>query len=157
MGKTSLIFVTVASVFGFVLGVYVHTNLPEPTREIASQARKFDPKLSSALRDCLNDRVKENRLEVSKVEVDGRSWAILSIDCVGDKAKALYESIAPFADEQYVRYSDGRRGVGRFFGKLYPPSQCVRLIRNSRGAEMNLYSCSLRLDLDGDLIQNLKL
>lgn len=157
MSKTSFIFVTVAAVFGFALGIYVHTQLPEPKRELASQGRKHDPKVSAALRDCLNDRVRENRLEVSKVEVDGRSWAILSIDCVGDKAKALYEAVIPFADEQYVRYSDGRRGVGRFFGKLYPPSQCVRLIRNSKGAEMNLYSCSLRLDIDGDLVQNLKL
>jgi hypothetical protein len=154
-----LSFTILAAVFGFALGIYFQHALPEPKREIASQKESFkgDVKVSAALKDCLSDRVKDGRLDVSKVEVDGRSWAILSIDCVGDRAKVLYESVAPYADEQYVRYSDGRRGVGRFFGKLYPPSQCVRLIRNARGAELNVYSCSLRLDLDGDLIHNLKL
>lgn len=153
-----LSFTIMAAVFGFGLGIYFHHALPEAKRDIASaKGAKGDERVSSSLKDCLSDRVKEGRLDVSKVEVDGRSWAILSIDCVGDKAKNLYETVAPYADEQYVRYSDGRRGVGRFFGKLYPPSQCVRLIRNSKGAELNIYSCSLRLDLDSDLIQNLKL
>lgn len=150
-------FTVIAAVFGFACGVYFYSSLPAPTREIASKNLPGDMKVSNALKECISDRVRDNKIQMSKVDVDGRSWAILSIDCVGEKAKILYETVTPYSDEQYVRYSDGRRGVGRFFGKLYPPSQCVRLIRNARGNEMNLYSCSLRLDLDGDLIQNLKL
>lgn len=149
----------IVMVFGFLLGIYFQHSLPEPKRELASQkgASKYDARASKALRDCVTERVRDGKLDLSKVEVDGRSWAIISIDCVGDRAKALYEAVGPYADEQYVRYSDGRRGVGRFFGRLYPPSQCVRVIRNARGSELNLYSCSLQMDFDFELIKSLKL
>jgi hypothetical protein len=147
----------------FVLGIYFQAYLPSSTREIASfgttAARpnhgKMDLKVSNALRECINDQVKDNRLALSKSGVDGRNWSIVSVNCVDDKAKNLYDAIAPYSSEQYVRYNDGRRGVGRFFGRLYPPSQCVRVIAQ-KGSELNFYSCRIFIDLDSDLIQNLK-
>lgn len=161
-GKITLLFV--ATLFSFVLGVYFHSALPEGGREIASVNRnmrqpnsKVDQRMSNALRGCLAEKAGPGKLDLNKVVVDGRNWAIVSVDCVGDNAKALYESVATYSSEQYVRYSDGRRGVARFFGRLYPPSQCVRVIRTARGSELNLYSCSIRIDLDHELIESLKI
>ena len=157
----------VSILFGFGLGAWLPLFYKEPRREPASVAgsgptgEKETPKkdlhVSKALKECVADRVKDNKLELHKLVVDGRNWTTLSIDCVGDKAKALYEAVSGFSDEQYVRYSDGRGGVGRFFGHLYPPSQCVRLTRNAKGSEMNRYSCSLLLDFDQDMIKSLTL
>lgn len=146
-----------AITFGFLVGFSLQKSMPEPKRELASKGQQHDLKVSSALKECLSDRVKDGRVEMSKVDVDGRNFSIVSIDCVGDKAKTLYEAVGAYSDEQYVRYSDGRRGVGRFFGRRYPPSQCVRVIRTAKGSELNQYSCSLMLDLDYDLIKNLKI
>jgi hypothetical protein len=150
--------------FGF--GIYFQSYMPDQNREIASfglaqgrtvaNASKTDAKVSAALRECLNDQVKENKLPLNKSGVDGRNWAIVSINCVDDKAKVLYDAVQPYSSEQYVRYSDGRRGVGRFFGRLYPPSQCVRVIAR-KGSDANFYSCRIFIDLDYDLIQNLKM
>ncbi|MGE3262663.1 MAG: hypothetical protein AB7K68_12855 [Bacteriovoracia bacterium] len=149
----------------FAFGIYFQSYMPDSTREIASfglaQGRsvantKVDVKVSSALRDCLNDQVKDNKMALNKSGVDGRNWAIVSVNCIDDKAKALYDAVQGYSSEQYVRYSDGRRGVGRFFGRLYPPSQCVRVIAR-KGSEANFYSCRIFIDLDYDLIQNLKL
>lgn len=160
--KISLL--VVAALFSFALGVYFHSALPDTGRELASvkgAARqpnsKFDLRVSAALRGCLGEKASPGKVDLNKVIVDGRNWAIVSVDCVGDNAKALYESVAGYSSEQYVRYSDGRRGVARFFGRLYPPSQCVRVIRAARGSELNLYSCSIRIDLDHELIEGLKL
>jgi hypothetical protein len=161
--KSSIAFA--AALFSFALGVYFHSALPQPGREIASVGKsgarhpnsRFDLRVSNALRGCLGEKASPGKLDLNKVVVDGRNWAIVSVDCVGDNAKALYESVAGYSSEQYVRYSDGRRGVARFFGRLYPPSQCVRVIRAARGTELNLYSCSIRIDLDHELIEGLKL
>lgn len=150
-------------ILAFAFGVYFQAYMPGSSREIASfgttAARpnngKADIKVSNALRDCLNEQVKDNKLSLSKSGVDGRNWSIVSVNCVDDKAKALYDAVAPYASEQYVRYGDGRRGVGRFFGRLYPPSQCVRVIA-TKGSELNFYSCRIFIDLDSDLIQNVK-
>ncbi len=117
---------------------------------------KADEVLSTAFRDCINESNKDNKLNLSKTEVDGRSWSIISADCNGDKAKALYEAVGGYAEEQYVHYSDGRRGIARFFGKLVPPSQCSRVTRNAKGVEMNLYSCSVRLDVAFEMVKDLK-
>ncbi len=166
MSKTTAMTCVVLSVFFFSLGIYFHSVLEgEGNRELASVAKKvdrepnsrFDMRASNALRNCLAEKVNSGKIELSKVVVDGRNWAIVSVDCVGDNAKALYESVAAYSTEQYIRYSDGRRGVARFFGRLYPPSQCVRVIRAAKGPEVNLYSCLIRIDLDHELIENLKL
>jgi hypothetical protein len=161
--------VVVASVFCFALGISFHASIaPEEGRSLASvkpkagSARvpsnsKLDQRMSQALRNCMAEKVTPGNLDMSKVIVDGRDWAIVSVDCSGERARALYEAVAPYSSEQYVRYSDGRRGVARFFGRLYPPSQCVRVIRAARGSELNLYACSIRVDLDHELIENLKL
>lgn len=149
----------IAILFGFMLGVSFQYTGPEGKRELASKApsAQLDLKVSFALKECLSDRVKDGHVEMSKVDVDGRNFSIVSIDCVGEKAKVLYDAVGAYSDEQYVRYSDGRRGVGRFFGRRYPPSQCVRVIRTAKGSELNQYSCSLMLDLDYDLIKSLKI
>jgi hypothetical protein len=159
-GKISLL--VAAILFSFTLGVYFHSLLPDGSREIASVSSRVpssrgDLRVSTALKNCLAEKAGEKKIDLSKVVVDGRNWAIVSIDCVGNNARALYESVASYSTEQYVRYSDGRRGVARFFGRLYPPSQCVRVIRTARGSELNLYSCSIRVDLDHELIESLRL
>ncbi len=166
MNKVTAFSCIALSVFFFALGIYFHSVVgDEGKRELASVAgrkerdinSRFDLKVSSALKNCLTEKVGPGKMDLSKVVVDGRNWAIISLDCVGDNAKALYEAVAPYSTEQYIRYSDGRRGVARFFGRLYPPSQCVRVIRAARGPEVNLYSCLIRIDLDHELIENLKL
>lgn len=156
----------IVAVFFFAGGIYFQAKQAEgvASRDIASVKHagrsnansKYDVKVTTALKNCLKEKVKDNVLDYTKVVVDGRSWSILSIDCSNDRAKALYETVAPYSSEQYVRYSDGRRGVGRFFGSLFPPSQCIRVIRTSGGSELNLYNCSIRMDLDHEMIQNLK-
>lgn len=161
--KAKIFYPLIAVVFGFTLGIYFHFSMPEGTREIASKGAPVvthDLKVSSALKECLSDRVKDNTVTLSKVGVSGKSFSTISIDCVGDKAKNLYDALAPYSDErkeQYVRYEDGSRGVARFFGNRFPPSQCSRVIRSSKGSEQNKYSCSLMLDLDYDLIKSLKI
>jgi hypothetical protein len=166
MSKASTSLLMLLSVFFFGLGVFFQSRLSEEgARDIASVKKelnrepnsKFDMKASNALKNCLVEKVGPGKIDLSKVVVDGRNWAIVSVDCVGESAKALYEAVAPYSTEQYIRYSDGRRGVARFFGRLYPPSQCVRVIRAARGPEVNLYSCLIRIDLDHELIENLKL
>ena len=155
----------VVPLFAFALGIYFHAYLPGEDRGIASgvlaervpSSSKPDMKVSQALRDCINEQVKDNRLALSKSGVDGRNWSIVSLNCIDDRAKNLYDALGPYTkdNEQYVRYKDGRRGVGRFFGRLYPPSQCVRVIAQ-KGSELNFYSCRIFLDLDSDVIQSLK-
>jgi hypothetical protein len=81
----------------------------------------------------------------------------VSIPCSGEAAKELYDAIQPYSTEEYVRYRDKRRGVVRFFGRLYPPSQCVQLIGSSRGKEQNEYNCSIRIDVDSEITEQLKL
>lgn len=165
MNAFKFLFALVVPFLAFAFGIYFQSYLPDSNREVASfglpsdrvvASAKSDLRVSAALRDCLNEQVKDNKVSLSKSSVDGRSWAIVSVNCVDDKAKALYEAVQPYSSEQYVRYSDGRRGVGRFFGRLYPPSQCVRVIAR-KGSETNFYSCRIFIDLDSDLIQNLKL
>ena len=167
MHPTKILFLVVISIFSFASGIFFHSLLPGGTREIASLSSprpagtekkgKFDLEASSALKGCLDDRVKSGNVDLNKVTVDGRNWAIVSLDCSGAKAKKLYDAVGAYSSEQYVRYSDGRSGVARFFGRLYPPSQCVRVIRAAKGSELNLYSCSVRVDLDHELTEGLKL
>ena len=168
MNSVKISLIVVASIFCFALGITFHASLDREGdgRELASVRKpnsrtpsnsKLDAKVSAALKNCVAEKVSPGNLDLSKVIVDGRNWAIVSIDCSGERARALYEAVAPYSTEQYVRYSDGRRGVARFFGRLYPPSQCVRVIRAARGSELNLYACSVRVDLDHELIENLKL
>jgi hypothetical protein len=166
MNTVKLSLFVVSAIFCFALGITFHASMPDGGRDIASVRRgdarnpgssRNDGRMSQALRECIAEHAKANSLDMSKVVVDGRDWAIVSIDCSGERARALYEAVAPYSSEQYVRYSDGRRGVARFFGRLYPPSQCVRVIRAARGSELNLYACSIRVDLDHELIENLKL
>ena len=156
--NTSIIITSL--ILGFAMGAIFFPLLPAPTRELASQRDPgkdhLDAHLSSTFNQCLSDNVKDGKINFTKSEVDGHSWAIFSAECLGDKAKALYDAVGGFADEQYIHYSDGRRGIGRFFGSLYPPSQCVRLTRTARGNEMNLYSCSIRLDVSHEMVQGMK-
>jgi hypothetical protein len=158
----------VVAFFCFAAGIFFHSLLPQGSREVASLSSpssagtkghggKFDILASKALQSCLDDRVRGGNVDLNKVTVDGRNWAIVSLDCSGAKAKKLYDAVANYSSEQYVKYSDGRSGVARFFGRLYPPSQCVRVIRAAKGGEMNLYSCSVRVDLDHELTEGLKL
>jgi hypothetical protein len=127
----------------------------------ASPARShpggFDAKATDAFKGCLDSKVKNGSLNVNKAVVEGRKWAIVSIPCVGESAKNLYKAIQPYSSEEYVHYRDKRRGVVRFFGRLFPPSQCVQLISSSRGKEPNEYSCSIRIDVDSEITEQLKL
>ena len=154
--------------FFFLAGIAFQSKLPGGERHPASvraiadtteatTKAKWNLEASKALQSCIDDRVRGRTVDLKKVTVDGRKWAIVSIDCGGDKAKRLYESVGEFSSEQYVRYSDGRSAVARFFGRLYPPSQCVRVIRTAKGSELNLYSCSIRIDIDHELTESLKL
>lgn len=130
--------------------------LPAAFAKPVAKKEKIDEALSAAFRDCVNEATKDNKINLSKTEVDGRNWSIISADCNNDKAKALYEAVGTYSEEQYVHYSDGRRGIARFFGKLVPPSQCSRVTRNAKGVEMNLYSCSIRLDVVFDMVKDIK-
>ncbi len=155
------------AVFFFGFGVYFHSELanvvPEPREpaSIASPVRehsgKFDAKATEAFKGCLDSKVKNGSLNIGKVEVEGRHWAIVSIPCIGASAKNLYDSIQPYSSEEYVHYRDKRRGVVRFFGRLFPPSQCVQLISSSKGKQLNEYSCSIRIDVDSEITEQLKL
>jgi len=163
MNAFKLSLMVVAALVCFAFGIYFHSALPEGGREIASirdtkraPTSKGNLRISQTLQDCISEKATVGRVELNKVVVDGRDWAIVGMDCVGEKAKALYEAVGPFSGDQYVRFKDGRAGVARFFGRLYPPSQCVRVIRASRGSELNVYSCSVRLDLDHELTESLR-
>jgi hypothetical protein len=158
----------VAAVFFFGFGVYFHAALPatdaQNFREPASIANagpksnaKFDGKATTAFRTCLDSKVKNGSVDIGKVVVEGRKWSIVSIPCQGDAAKELYNAIQPYSSEEFVHYRDQRRGVVRFFGRLFPPSQCVQLISSGKGKEVNEYSCSIRIDVDSEITEQLKL
>jgi hypothetical protein len=156
-----------AAVFFFAFGVYFHATLPLPANDVrepasissptARSSARFDPKATEAFRACLDSRVKNGTVSIGKVLVEGRKWSIVSIPCQGDAAKSLYNAIQPYSSEEYVRYRDKRRGVVRFFGRLFPPSQCVQLIGNGKGKELDEYSCSIRIDVDSEITEQLKL
>jgi hypothetical protein len=153
-----------AAIFFFAFGVYFHASIPEVTREPSSLSgsmsvgTKFDPKATAAFKGCLDSRVKNGSVSIGKVIVEGRRWSIVSIPCSGEPAKALYDAIQPYSTEEYVRYrGDKRRGIVRFFGRLYPPSQCVELIGSAKGSGNNEYSCSIRIDVDSEITEQLKL
>jgi len=152
--------------FFFLAGVVFYSKVPEGDRQPSSvrtiadtgKAKlKWNIEASKALQACIDERVRGRSVALKKVTVDGRKWAIVSLDCSGAKAKRLYEAVGEFSSEQYVKYSDGRSAVARFFGRLYPPSQCVRVIRTAKGSELNLYSCSIRIDIDHELTESLRL
>jgi hypothetical protein len=151
------------AVFFFALGIYFQSTLPQPSlREPASvpatpAAGKFDMRVTQAFKACVDSKIKGNSVGIGKVVVEGRRWAIVSIPCGGDAAKELYEAIQPYSTEEYVRYRDKRRGVVRFFGRLFPPSQCVELIGSAKGKPAQEYSCSIRLDVDQEITDQLKL
>lgn len=155
------------AVFFFAFGVYFHSALPQTANEIREPASitsaqphpsaKFDPKATEAFRNCLDSRIKNGTVNIGKAAVEGRKWSIVSIPCEGKAARELYNAIQPYSSEEYVRYRDQRRGVVRFFGRLYPPSQCVQLIGNGKGKELDQYSCSIRIDVDTEITEQLKL
>lgn len=156
----------VFAAFFFFAGIMFYSKIPSGDRQPSSiraiadagEAKsKLNVEASRALQSCIDERVRGRSVALKKVTVDGRKWAIVSLDCSGEKAKRLYESVGEFSSEQYVKYSDGRSAVARFFGRLYPPSQCVRVIRTAKGSELNLYSCSIRIDIDHELTESLKL
>jgi hypothetical protein len=157
-----------SSVFFFAFGIYFHSVLPDTENEIREPASissqspgprgaKFDSKATDAFKNCIDSRVKNNDLTLGKSVVEGRKWSIVSIPCQGEAARELYNAIQPYSSEEYVRYRDQRRGVVRFFGRLYPPSQCVQLIGNGHGKELNDFSCSIRIDVDSEITEELKL
>jgi hypothetical protein len=154
-----------AAVFFFAFGVYFHSVLPpvvNDVREPASIAStghsgKYDSKATEAFKTCIDSRIKNGGLSVGKSVVEGRKWSIVSIPCQGEAAKELYNAIQPYSSEEFVHYRDQRRGVVRFFGRLFPPSQCVELLNNGRGKEINEYSCSIRIDVDSEITEQLKL
>jgi hypothetical protein len=156
----------VAAVVFFAGGVYFQSMLPPAETEFREPASisnatprssKFDHKATEAFKSCLDSRVKNGSMNIGKTLVEGRKWSIVSIPCQGDAAKELYNAIQPYSTEEFVRYRDKRRGVVRFFGRLFPPSQCVQLIGNGRGKELNEYSCSIRIDVDSEITEQLKL
>lgn len=152
-----------AAVFFFALGIYFRSEAPQATlREPASLASakaegKPDPRVTGAFKACIDSRIKNDSLSIGKTIVEGRRWSIVSIPCAGSAAKELYDAIQPYSTEEYVRYRDKRRGVVRFFGRLFPPSQCVELIGSSKGKSTNEYSCSIRIDVDSEITDQLKL
>jgi hypothetical protein len=152
----------------FVLGAHFHAGMGPPEREVfqasepavrepAAAAQHYDHRATEAFKGCIDSRIKNNSLGIGKVVVEGRKWSIVSVACTGEHAKDLYDSIQPYSTEEYVHYRDGRRGVVRFFGRLFPPSQCVQLIGSVRGKETNEYSCSIRIDVDHEITEQLKL
>lgn len=159
------------AVFCFSFGMYFHSTLPESgaepanvdVREPASYASaprpsgKFDAKATEAFKSCLESKNKTGGLNIGKAVVEGRKWSIVSIPCQGAAARNLYNAIQNYSSEEYVRYRDQRRGVVRFFGRLYPPSQCVQMISNGRGKEINEFSCSIRIDVDSEITEQLNL
>ncbi|HEY8278061.1 MAG TPA: hypothetical protein VIH99_00465 [Bdellovibrionota bacterium] len=165
MNYVKYFFATAAAVFFFALGIYFQDLMPANVREPASLSApipahanaKFDSKATEAFRACLDSKVKNGSVTIGKVNVEGRRWSIVSIPCMGDAAKELYNAIQPYSSEEYVRYRDKRRGVVRFFGRLYPPSQCVELISSGKGKTSNEYSCSIRIDVDSEITEQLKL
>lgn len=162
MKAVKISLVVVAALFCFALGLSLRPAAPEASRDVASvkdrhPTSRYDNRVSAALKNCLAEGVGPSGVKLGKKEVDGRNWAIAAIDCSGPRAKALYESLGPYTNEQYVRLSDGRSGVARFFGRLYPPSTCLRLIKGVRGTELNSYTCFVRIDLDHELIDSLNL
>lgn len=149
------------AVFFFALGIYFQSSLPSSSlREPASLAPavsvKTDARVTNAFKACIDSRIKSDSLAIGKTTVEGRRWAIVSIPCSGAPAKELYDAIQPYSSEEYVRYRDKRRGVVRFFGRLFPPSQCVELIGSNKGKATNEYSCSIRIDVDSELTEQLK-
>jgi len=157
----------VSAVFFFAFGVYFHSALPFEAnnfREPASISNagpktnsKFDPRATQAFRTCLDSKVRNGSVDIGKTVVEGRKWSIVSIPCQGDAAKELYNAIQSYSSEEFVHYRDQRRGVVRFFGRLFPPSQCVQLIGSGKGKETNEYSCSIRIDVDSEITEQLKL
>lgn len=150
------------AVFFFALGIYFQASVPEATlREPASYGKpegKLDPKVSQAFKACVDSKIKNDSLPLAKVNIEGRQSSILSIPCAGKEAKELYDALQNHSTEEYVRYRDKRRGVVRFFGRLFPPSQCVELIGGAKGkAGTNDYSCSIRIDVDTEITDKLKL
>lgn len=156
------------SVFFFALGIWFQAGITPSSipdfREPASAAKasegkdgKSDLRATNAFRGCINSRIKDNSVNIGKTTVEGRRWSIVSIPCSGATAKELYDAIQPYSTEEYVRYRDKRRGVVRFFGRLFPPSQCVELIGSAKGKAVNEYSCSIRIDVDSEITENLKL
>lgn len=164
-----------ASVFFFAFGIWFQAGLPQAqeqnhdVREPASIARANastaegkggDLRATNAFKGCVNAKAKDSKsdsVNIGKTTVEGRRWSIVSIPCTGDSAKELYEAIQPYSTEEYVRYRDKRRGVVRFFGRLFPPSQCVELIGSQKGKAVNDYSCSIRIDVDSEITEQLKL
>ncbi len=155
-----------AAVFFFALGVYFQSSVPAKTevneREPASitsanGAAKFDTRTTMAFKGCIDNKVKNGSVNIGKVSVEGRRWSIVSIPCQGEAAKELYNAIENFSTEELVNYRDKRRGVVRFFGRLYPPSQCVQLISSPKGKDKFEYSCSIRIDVDSEITEQLKL
>lgn len=154
---------TLAAVFFFALGIYFQSSIPESVREPASfgssgrKVAKFDAQTTDAFKACINSRVKDGSVSIGKVNVEGRKWSIVSIPCVGEAAKNLYDAVQDYSTEELVRYRDRRQGVVRFFGRLYPPSQCVKLISSGRGKDIYEYACSIRIDVDTEITEQLKL
>jgi hypothetical protein len=150
------------AVFFFALGIYFQTALPAaPLREPASVSSakgeaKSDTRVTKAFRACIDSKIKNDSLKIGKVNVEGRRWSIVSIPCEDDAAKELYEAIQPYSTEEYVRYRDKRRGVVRFFGRLFPPSQCVELLGSGPKGKQD-YNCSIRIDVDNEITESLKL
>ena len=161
---------TFAAVFFFAFGAYFQSALPPAVREVREPASiasggggapqrstKFDGKATEAFKTCLDSKVKNGSVNIGKAVVEGRKWAIVSIPCSGEPAQQLYNAIQPYSSEEYVHYRDQRRGVVRFFGRLFPPSQCVELIGTGKGKPTNEYSCSIRIDVDSEITEQLKL
>lgn len=154
------------AVFFFALGIYFQAGLRrepaqdvrEPASIVAAKAdAKGDNRTTNAFKGCVNSKTKDNSVSIGKTTVEGRRWSIVSIPCSGEPAKELYEAIQPYSTEEYVRYRDKRRGVVRFFGRLFPPSQCVELIGSAKGKAVNEYSCSIRIDVDQEITDQLRL
>lgn len=169
MNAVKISFVVAASVFCFALGITFHASLTddEAGRELASArrarpavARPLDPeraRLSLALRACASEPAKSDQIELSKAKVDKREMSMVSLNCSGERARSLYNAVAPYSSEQFKAYHNGSTGVVRFFGRLYPPSQCARLVSKPHQAEANEYSCTLQIDLDQNIVSNLSL
>lgn len=114
--------------------------------------------LNKAINDCISSRITTPpgelpQLKIEKNGIADSSCSAITLDCSGEVAQTLYEAILRFATEKEFKEKDGYTQIIRFFGKnKSPPSQCKRIITGADGKELNIFHCSIILDLRESLI-----
>lgn len=91
---------------------------------------------------------------LSKRRVSGSSDSVVRITCDGEKAKALYEAVRSYAREGRPTETDTHaRRMTRIFGDSPVPSQCYRVFETSNGQSVDVYFCSIGLDLNSSVVK----